>query len=71
MDGTSFREVGSLVTNARVVSEIVLEIKKKAKQIWQREDYYIQGCFCRVYPRLDQNERCPLGISCQAIQHAL
>ena len=37
---------------------------RKAKQIWRRKNYYIQGVFFPVCPRLDQKESCPLDISC-------
>ena len=45
-------------SRARFVREI------KAKQIWRHKNYYIQGNFFPVCPRLDQNESCPLGVCC-------
>ena len=66
VDGTSFSDVGSLVTTAHVTREICpRDLKyRKSKTNMGHKNYYLPSVFFPVCPRLDQNKSCPLGVSC-------
>ena len=73
VDGTSFPDAGSLVTSAHVTREICARDLKyrKSKTNMAAQKLLNTRWFFPVCPRLDQNESCPLGVSCEAIQYAL
>ena len=62
VDGTSFSDVGSLVTTAHLTREICpRDLKyRKSKTNLGAQKLLLTRCF----PRLDENKSCPLGVSC-------
>ena len=66
VDGTSFPDAGSLVTTAHVTREICprdLKYRKSKTDMAAQKLLHTRWLF-PVCPRLDQNESCPLGVSC-------
>ena len=67
VDGTSFPDAGSLVTTAHVTREICprdLKYRKSKTNMAAQKLLHTRCFFFPVCPRLDQNESCPLGVSC-------
>ena len=66
VDGTSFSDAGNLATTAHLTRDICpRDLKyRKSKSNMAVRKLLLQGGFFPVYPRLDQNESCLLGVNC-------